>query len=233
MGLSDDDLERLTKLGELRASGVLSEEEFVLLKAQVFKRWAPDNADVATNANTPPSLDIAAAPPAADEDGDELLGQAMELVVEHNCSTSMPSASSGSVPRRPHHGSVGEGRGGRPLHRFEAAVLITPRSLLLAAVRAQHGAPKPSTSPPLQSTQTLTSHPRRPGLTSHRLPQKETDAKGGLVDEFAISFLTTLRDEEPNLPKRVTASTSKQPLVLPSHRLGPRLPVTAVHLKAG
>ena len=90
MGLSDDDLERLTKLGELRASGVLSEEEFALLKAEVFKRLAPDNADVATNASTPPSLDITAAPPAADEDGDELLGQAMELVVETQLgSTSM------------------------------------------------------------------------------------------------------------------------------------------------
>ena len=39
MGLSDDDLERLTKLGELRASGVLSEEEFALLKAEGPNDW--------------------------------------------------------------------------------------------------------------------------------------------------------------------------------------------------
>ena len=160
----------------------------------------------------------------------------MELVVETQLgSTSISSASSGSVSPAPAASWICWRRlvWSAPPPVEGPQVLITRRSFLLTAVRAQHGTPKPSTSPPLQSTQTLTSHPRRPGLTSHRLPQKETDAKGGLVDEFAISFLTTLRDEEPNLPKRVTASTSKQPLVLPSHRLGPRLPVTAVHLKAG
>ena len=50
--------------------------------APPFGRWRVTS--------TPPSLDITAAPPAADEDGDELLGQAMELVVETQLgSTSM------------------------------------------------------------------------------------------------------------------------------------------------
>ena len=117
MGLSDDDLERLTKLGELRASGVLSEEEFALLKAEVFKRLAPDNADVATNANTPPSLDITAAPPAADEDGDELLGQAMELVVE----TQLGSTSMLQRKLR-----VGFARAGRIMDLLEEAGVVGP-----------------------------------------------------------------------------------------------------------
>ena len=117
MGLSDDDLERLTKLGELRASGVLSEEEFTLLKAEVFKRLAPDNADVATNANTPPSLDITAAPPATDEDGDELLGQAMELVVE----TQLGSTSMLQRKLR-----VGFARAGRIMDLLEEAGVVGP-----------------------------------------------------------------------------------------------------------
>ena len=81
--------------------------------------WRPIPAPEVTS--TPPSLDITAAPPAADEDGDELLGQAMELVVETHsvpprCSAQAPGR---FRPRRPHHGSVGGGRCGRPLHRFE------------------------------------------------------------------------------------------------------------------
>jgi hypothetical protein len=41
MGLFDADLERLAKLGEPRASGVLTEQEFAQLKAEVLEKPAP------------------------------------------------------------------------------------------------------------------------------------------------------------------------------------------------
>lgn len=108
--LSSDDFKELAKLGQLRVSGVITETEFTQLKTEILEKPAP-------TLTTPPSLDITGAPLAADEDGDELLGQAMELVVE----TQLGSTSMLQRKLR-----VGFARAGRIMDLLEEAGVVGP-----------------------------------------------------------------------------------------------------------